>query len=219
MSGGIWILWDDPSIQIQSICQKQQFIHCLMVGLGTKPWCFTAVYGNPREQERKHLWEDLWEISKNTSLPWMLAGDFNDIKDPSEQKGGNFANENKCRKFFDNINRCKLIDLGSEGPRYTWKGPITQHASRLFKKLDRGLCNVDWRTTFQEAVVTVGTRVQSDHHPLIISLTGKQKSFGERPFRFEAAWLKHQDFKKFIRVLFGRIRVQLGKKWRGWFRI
>lgn len=198
MSGGIWILWNDPAINISILSQKPQFVHCLVTGLGRVPWCFTAVYGSPREHERQPLWRHLWDISRITNLPWMLAGDFNDIKDPSEQKGGALVNEGKCRRFLDNINRCKLIDLGAEGPKFTWRGPISQFASRLFKRLDRGLCNADWRTAFPEAVVTVGTRLQSDHHPLLISLDKKPIRRGARPFRFEAVWFKHQSFRKFI---------------------
>lgn len=129
MSGGIWILWNSPFIQISVLAQRPQFIHLLVSGMGDRTWCFTAVYGSPREQERKYLWDDLWEISKNCPLPWMLAGDFNDIKDPIEQKGGGNVNEGKCQKFLDNINRCRLIDMGSEGPRYTWWGPITNHST------------------------------------------------------------------------------------------
>lgn len=143
MSGGIWILWNNPLIKISVLAQKTQFIHCLVTGVGNRPWCFTAIYGSPREQERKSLWDDMWEISKNCPLPWMLAGDFNDIKDPVEQKGGESVNENKCQRFLDNINRCRLIDMGSEGPRYTWRGPITSHTAMLYKKLDRGLCNAE----------------------------------------------------------------------------
>lgn len=53
MSGGIWILWNNPSISISVLAQSNQFIHCLITGLGHRPWCFSAVYGSPREQERK----------------------------------------------------------------------------------------------------------------------------------------------------------------------
>lgn len=199
MSGGIWILWNNQSVKISVLAQSNQFIHCLVTGMGPNPWCFTAVYGSPREHERKRLWDNLWEVSMHCPLPWLLAGDFNDIQDPSEQKGGGTVNESKCQKFLDNINHCKLIDMGSEGPRYTWRGPLTNHASRLYKKLDRGLCNADWRVEFPEVVVIVGARVQSDHHPLIVSLKGGQASRGERPFRFEAAWMRHADFQRLIK--------------------
>lgn len=52
------------------------------------------------------------------------------------QKGGAVVNEKKCRKFEDNISKCNLIDLGTEGPKGIQRGPVTQFATRLFEKHD-----------------------------------------------------------------------------------
>ena len=104
----------------------------------------------------------------------------------------------KCKKFKDNIEKCKLIDLGDEGPKYTWRGPIVKHASRLYKRLDRALCNGEWKTKFGDAKVKIRPRLQSDHHPVIAMLEKKNRRIGERPFRFEEAWLTHKNFKEFV---------------------
>lgn len=153
LAGGIWILWDDDDVKLQVLMQTTQLIHCRVSGLGGRPWAFSAIYASPREAERKCLWDDLFQLSVATSEPWLLAGDFNDIKDASEQRGGTQPSPRRCRNFLDNINKCSLIDLGADGPKYTWRGPVTQLASRLFKRLDRGLCNVEWRTEFGDARV------------------------------------------------------------------
>lgn len=129
----------------------------------------------------------------------MLAGDFNDIMSATEQQGGGMVSENKCKKFRDNIDKCQLIDMGSEGPRFTWRGPITKFANRLYKKLDRGLCNRAWRNEFAEAFIRVGPRFNSDHIPLLIWLEVDRKVGVNRPFRFEAMWIKHARFKPFLK--------------------
>lgn len=198
MSGGIWILWDEESFKIDVINQQEQFIHCLISGLGCRPWLFTAIYASPRENERKMLWTELEALSKNSPLPWMLAGDFDDIQDASEQRGGTMVNEQKCSRFLDSINGCGLKDLGSEGPKFTWRGPLMRGSSRLFKRLDRGLCNSEWRQEFGEATVRVGARINSDHHQLHIFLQPRGTTLKNWPFRFEAAWLQHQDFKQLV---------------------
>lgn len=198
MSGGIWVLWNDQASKITVLQQHKQFLHCSIEGLGKFSWYFTAVYASPREIERRELWRELGIIARNLQGPWLLAGDFNDIKAVNEQRGGKEVNEQKCKWFYDDIASCQLIDHGTEGPRFTWRGPKVNHIGRLYKKLDRALCNAEWRTKFGEAKVRVGPRTQSDHHPLIIKLSNADSEKGCRPFRFEAAWFTHKDFKEFV---------------------
>lgn len=199
MSGGIWLLWNDPKILVQTLHKHKQFLHCEIEGLTHFKWAFTAVYASPRETERKDLWLELEAISRQIRLPWLLAGDFNDIKCQGEQRGGIEPKPQKCLRFRNNIDKCQLIDLGAEGPKFTWRGPIVKHACRLYKRLDRALCNGDWKAKFGDAKVIIGPRLQSDHHPVIVKLVPPQARTGERPFRFEAAWLTHGKFQDFVK--------------------
>lgn len=199
MTGGIWILWNDASVSIKVVQCHKQFIHCRIEGLGNTSWWFTAVYASPREMERRELWQELHKISINIQGAWLVAGDFNDIMTSDEQRGGVVPLEQKCRRFCHNIDKCHLMDLGSEGHRYTWRGPILSHATRIYKRLDRALSNNTWRLQFGEAKVLVGPRLNSDHHPLMIKLEGNQHNPARRPFRFEAAWLMHSNFKNLVK--------------------
>ncbi|KAI9121865.1 hypothetical protein K1719_007255 [Acacia pycnantha] len=47
-------------------------------------------------------------------------------------------------------------------------------------------------------MVKAGVRVSLDHHPLIINTCPESDMRREKPFRFEAAWLKHNDFRNFL---------------------
>ena len=91
--------------------------------------------------------------------------------------------------------------MGSKGPRFTWRGGIRNGYGRVYERLDRCFCNVQWRQLYQNANVLVLPRVRSDHHPILVELEKvRGRAHGvERPFRFEAAWLQHGKFTEFIR--------------------
>ncbi|KAI9072192.1 hypothetical protein K1719_045859 [Acacia pycnantha] len=113
--------------------------------LGWTVW----IYASPCEQKRHSLWNTFQELESNVSEPWLIAGDFNEIKTPLEQKGGGRVSEARCRKFNDWIQGCGLIDIDAKGPFYTWKGPKWQGLDRVFKRLDRCLCNIQWIEKFE----------------------------------------------------------------------
>lgn len=54
---------------------------------------------------------------------WLVAGDFNKIADPSEQKGGALVNVPRCNKFRGHIDEWGLIDVETKGPMFMWEGP------------------------------------------------------------------------------------------------
>ena len=63
-SGGIWICWSDLNIQITSIEQHKQIIHCCVCMSGFRGY-LSAVYGSPNSTSRKVLWEIIKNIGHN----------------------------------------------------------------------------------------------------------------------------------------------------------
>ena len=90
-----------------------------------------------------------------------------------------------------------LLEIDSMGGRFTWKGPTSQGYDQLFEKLDRALCNMNWRLLFNEASARTLTRAFFDHHPWLL-ISGASTLRWDRPFRFEATWLTHAKFKDFL---------------------
>ncbi|RYQ95392.1 hypothetical protein Ahy_B08g090662 isoform B [Arachis hypogaea] len=135
---------------------------------------------------------------------WLVAGDFNEIKEASEKKGGAAVNIRACNIFSNWINSCRLIDLGFVGPRFTWKGPKWEGQDRVFKRLDRALSNHFWRTRFHKATTEVLTRTNSDHHPILIQNVKLINGEGKKPFRFEAMWTHHPDFQHCLKDSWNR---------------
>lgn len=76
----------------------------------------------------------------------------------------------------------------------------------MAKKLDRGLANLQWRMIFPDAFIEVLCRLHSDHNPLLLRLGGLPKKRGPRPFKFEAAWIVHNDYQEAVQDAWGRRR-------------
>ena len=82
--------------------------------------------------------------------------------------------------------------------RFTWRGPQIEGYSRLFQKLDRMLCNVNWRIKFREARMRILIRYASNHRPILIQFFSDSQDKNNRPFYFEVTWISHTKIEKFI---------------------
>ena len=67
-------------------------------------------------------------------------------------------------------------------------------------RLNRAIADEDWRLRFPDADVIHASASHSDHVPLIVRLGGERGRDGPRltPFRFQAAWMLHEDFRDFL---------------------
>ncbi|KAI9093159.1 hypothetical protein K1719_027173 [Acacia pycnantha] len=166
-SGGIWLLWELDDLKVDVLKLDEQVIHCNL-RKGDDELLLSAIYASPTEHRWRELWELLSGLAKDIVVPWLLVGDFNEIKTPLEQAGGGRVNETRCRYFNNWIQDCQLIDVGAKGPFYTWKGPKWDGLERVHKRLDRCLRNVQWQGKFVQAEVRVVPRLCSDHHPLLV---------------------------------------------------
>ncbi|XP_075479450.1 uncharacterized protein LOC142520335 [Primulina tabacum] len=88
--------------------------------------------------------------------------------------------------------------MGYEGAKYTWTRGLSSETYSGARQ-DRGLCNLEWKEMFPEAKVIHQPIIQSDHAPLLIKLFDIKQSRGKGGFRFQAAWLTHEDFPNVIR--------------------
>lgn len=100
--------------------------------------------------------------------------------------------------FLGLVHKQSLIDLGFIGPRFTWSHgtSITNWRSA---RLDRSLCDGEWRHFFTDAGVKHLAHSYSDHCLLLLQTTGSSSAqMGRRPFRFLEAWFLDKRFMKFI---------------------
>lgn len=118
-SGGIWFGWNGQMNNVDIVLSTKQSVTAV-VTVNNRSWVLTAVYGSPQPNVRKKLWSMLDEISsivESENLPWVIAGDFNEITCLSEKKGGSVSFTNTG--FGDSIDRNGLFDMGFTGSKFT----------------------------------------------------------------------------------------------------
>ena len=113
-----------------------------------------------------------------------MLGDFNEILSSTDKCGGNLVNMKRAQIFKNCLDVCNLIDLGFQGPKYTWVNKL-DIGHFIQECLDRAFANQEWFDLYSEASITHLTRVHSDHYPIIISLDKSPSLRLTRPFRFQ----------------------------------
>ena len=147
-------------------------------------WRFTRFYGEPETHQRMEAWNKLRGLNNRPSIPWLCAGDFNEISRQDEKLKGAMRSHNQMQQFRDVIDKCGFIDLGFKGSKFTWSKHFTDGHS-IWERLDRGLGNSEFLIRFPGSKVSYLKCISSDHIPLLINLTGLEAPPRKKVFRFE----------------------------------
>ncbi|XP_019150060.1 PREDICTED: uncharacterized protein LOC109146841 [Ipomoea nil] len=156
------------------------------------PWFLAAVYGSPTHHLRRRLWTDLRQSNLGINGPWLIAEDFNTVLNREETSNYSSFSSHHSSDFANWIQDEGLIDMGFTGPKLTWVKDGTNETLKG-AKLDRAMCNTEWRLRFPGACVTHLARVASDHAPLFIQVQGRRQAKEPAPFIFQAVRLTHSD--------------------------
>jgi len=195
-SGGIWLLQSTTTSQTSTVIDFNNFSITFTVQYDAAITTCTSIYASPNHSIRSSLWNHLSTLNQNISGPWMLIGDFNETLLPSDQRGGIF-NQSRAATFSTFMDNYQLLDITTIGGRYTWHRN-NNDLRILSKKLDIGLANVSWRIAFPETFVEILCRLHSDHNPILLRFGGLPLARGPRPFRFEAAWIDHEEYANLV---------------------
>lgn len=91
-------------------------------------------------------------------------GDFNEILQFEEKRGGRIRPHNQMQAFHDVLDVCNFVNLGFTGPEFTWHSRRYGHL--IWEPLDRGVANYDWLSKFPTAQFCRLYCFSSDHHPI-----------------------------------------------------
>ncbi|XP_043720930.1 uncharacterized protein LOC122668429 [Telopea speciosissima] len=196
---GLALLWHDHiTIDIRSA--DKHLIDC-EVSSGNHKFWLSCIYRDSVRGNRHLVWNRISSFGANRQEPWLCTGDFNSFLGWHEKSGGNRQGDRDINIFRDFLFTCGLLDLGTNGPAYTWKNRRCGSAN-IRIKLDWALANVEWQNSFEDAAVFIKPVVCSDHNPLLIDTLGGSSS-GPRPFCFEAMWIRHSGCREVVAKAWG----------------
>ena len=123
-------------------------------------------------------------------MPWICAGDFNEITRAHEKLGGRLRPFRQMQDFRDMLNECGFKDLGYVGGKYTWCNR-QREGYTIWERIDRAVATIDWIEKFPDTKIVHLECGTSDHKPIMIFPTGIPKKI-QRPWRFEQMWIEEE---------------------------
>ncbi|XP_030941490.1 uncharacterized protein LOC115966387 [Quercus lobata] len=197
-AGGLWLLWNSNKVEVTLLAKTEQEIHVtIKVRSSNLSWLFSAIYASPRFAERSIQWNNLINVAELHSMPWVIAGDFNEPLSSADKLGGRDVSIRKSLLLKDCLDRCNMIDLGFSGSRFT--GTNCRDAPVLIQeRIDRFFVNPDWCTLYPEAKVSHLTRCHSDHCPVLLETRPFKWSRPIGPFKFQSFWLSDPSFPRVV---------------------
>jgi hypothetical protein len=161
----------------------------------------TFVYGVNDYLGRHHLWCDLQNLQARS--PWVILGDFNAIRSPSEKVGG----DRSWLPWMDEFGAClqilELEDQRYSGCLFTWSNKQSAD-SIISTKIDRVMVNESWIKTFSWSNAHFLNPGVSDHSPAVVYLTPSPKP-KMKPFKFFNFLADHPQFLQTIQGVWRRV--------------
>lgn len=137
------------------------------------------------------------DIGQNTTLPWLLTGDFNVVLYLEDKLSGNPIIYSEIQEFIECLHQLSLPELPWHRKYYTWSNK-QQGADRVQSRIDRAFGNYEWMMAQGHVETRYGLPYISDHAPMMISLYASVWK-GKVPFRFFNIWAEHNSFLSMVR--------------------
>ena len=127
---------------------------------------------------KRPLWDNLRSFNSSLEIPWLLLGDFNNVREVEEKSNGIPITPYEVRDFNQCCYDIGISDFWSTGAFLTWTN------NSVWSKLDRAMINNKWAQEGWMVMANFGFPGKfSDHSPCAVSLF-EDNDQGVRPFKF-----------------------------------
>ncbi|XP_075636753.1 uncharacterized protein LOC142608992 [Castanea sativa] len=164
--GGLVIYWKNDLL-IDVVSSSLNHIDVIINKDIEASWHFTGFFSEPETHKRHESWDLLHNLYHQNSLPWMCAGDFNEILKQSEKLRGRIRPPGQMQLFRDRLDECGLMDISFKGSPFTW----SKHYSigiLIWERLDRAVLSYEWFSKYPGTRVDHVDSTTSDHKILWI---------------------------------------------------
>lgn len=116
---------------------------------------------------------------------------------------GAVTNLNMVAKFKEAVEACNLMDIGYSEYQFSWLN-MRYGPNFIEERLDRFLCNKDWRDKFQDSTITNLMNWVSNHYPNLMEVKERSKdiSYMRKSFSrdyYEDMWSSYEDCKNIVK--------------------
>jgi hypothetical protein len=165
-SGGIVTAWSSFDF---SLTHSEQGVFSLTTSFASTTsaltFYITNVYGPCNATQKPIFLAELASLAANTTGPWLVLGDFNLLRAPSDRSNGNF-DAREADIFNSWINDAGLLEIPLIDRLFTWSN---NQPHPILARLDRALVNTDWNSLLADSFLRSFTRATSDHVPLLLT--------------------------------------------------
>ncbi|XP_056690230.1 uncharacterized protein [Spinacia oleracea] len=188
--GGIWALWNEDNIKVLNTTLTPRCAHLTILYKPTHTTLLVSgIYCPTKEEEKSLFWDDLSSFYANTTLPWLLIGDFNELLSPIDKLGGNPIHSHQCKRLPTFLSNHQAVDVPCVQTAYSWK---SNQDSSLLERIDRAIVDSHFYNLFPKSTVKYGIFSVSDHAPVIFD-SNSEYIHSNRLFRFNNMWTLDQD--------------------------
>nr|POF12445.1 hypothetical protein CFP56_44878 [Quercus suber] len=184
-TGCLVFFWKN-NVHIDVVSSSSNHIDAIVGVDPVEQWRFTGVYGVADSARKHETWSFLQSLHRRFSLPWMCAGDLNELLWSHEKLGLGLRQECKMKEFRDVLDECGIINLGYTGDKFTWKGK--RAGGLVLERLDRAVASNGWFSRFTGSKVQHLRTHSSDDKAIVIKPEGISPR-PNHPFKFEQMWL------------------------------
>jgi len=160
------------------------------------------IYGPAQHSFSGDFVSEVKDFCANESLPILMGGDFNLIRNNRERNQGR-GDPRLMELFNDFIGELHLREIHVSGSKFTWSN---KQRNPTMIKLDRILATTCWDAHFSSSFAWSKARVGSDHSPLMLD-TGERGSNKAKYFYFQEKWLSSEDFNKRIKDKWSEVKA------------